>query len=348
MSAALRIPVEVVFAPNWWFQNYGISFDEGFYLDRDQRIENDVRMRRALHERFGIGASDDAPRPVVGSEHVAGGFVVPALLGVEIRFSPNQAPWPVARELSRDAILALEVPDVESAWPMSRLIEDMDWLERQFGCVLGDFNTDGVLNTALQLRGPQFFLDLREDPELVAHLCTVVTETQTRVAQYVRRRTGTCSVAVNRSIVHVDRAMYLHADCSTQMVSPAMFGASLLEYERRLAERLRPFGIHHCGDNLHLFAKLYAETGAVFYDVGWGSDVARCAAALPDAFLNLRLSPVRMLQCRAGEIRRDIEGLLAAVGRTANVGLCCMNMDYGTPDENALALLAAGETYAGK
>ena len=38
MSAASCIPVEVVFAPNWWFQNYGISFEEGFYLDRGQRM----------------------------------------------------------------------------------------------------------------------------------------------------------------------------------------------------------------------------------------------------------------------------------------------------------------------
>lgn len=346
MNTESRIPVEVVFAPNWWFRNYGISFDEGFYFGRDQRIDNDVRMRRALHERFGIGAADPAPRPVVASEHVAGGFVVPALLGVEIRFSPDQAPWPVPRDLARDAIFALRVPDIESTWPMSRLIEDMDWIEREFGCVVGDFNTDGVLNTALQLRGQQFFIDLREDLEQVAHLCTVIAETQARVAGYVRRRTGTCSVAVNRSILHVDRTLYLHANCAAQMVSPGVFRSSLLEYERRLGGRLRPYGIHHCGKNLHRFAELYAETGATFYDVGWGSDVARCAAALPGAFLNLRLNPVRMLQCPAAEIRRDIAGLLGAAGRSSNVGLCSMNLDHGTPDENVLALLAAGETDA--
>ena len=48
---------------------------------------------------------------------------------------------------------------------------------------------------------------------------------------------------------------------------------------------LAPFGIHHCGDNPRLFASAYAETKAVFYDVGWGSDVTRCSADLPDASL---------------------------------------------------------------
>jgi hypothetical protein len=76
-----------------------------------------------------------------------------------------------------------------------------------------------------------------------------------------------------------------------------------------------------------------------FFDVGWGSDVARCRRELPDAFLNLRLNPVRMLQCAAAEIRRDAEQLLAAAGDTRQVGLCCINMDYGTPDENVRALL---------
>ena len=48
-----RIPVEFVFNPNWWFRNFGISFDRRFYFDREARIANDLLMRRALYERFG-------------------------------------------------------------------------------------------------------------------------------------------------------------------------------------------------------------------------------------------------------------------------------------------------------
>jgi hypothetical protein len=49
--------------------------------------------------------------------------------------------------------------------------------------------------------------------------------------------------------------------------------------------------------------------------------------------------PMRMLQFSAAEIRRDAERLLAAVGDTSHVGLCCTNMDYCSPDENVPALL---------
>ena len=74
-------------------------------------------------------------------------------------------------------------------------------------------------------------------------------------------------------------------------------------------------------------------------DVGWGSDVTAVRQALPDVFLNLRLSPVRMLHAVPQEIAADTEALLAAAGPLANVGVCCINMDYGTPDENIFALM---------
>jgi hypothetical protein len=338
------LPVELIFNPNWWFRNYGISFDRPFYFDREVRIANDIAMRRALFERFGLGEADPRPRPVIGSQLVAGGFVVPALLGVEIRFERNQAPCPLPANLKRERIMALRVPDVESTWPMNLWIAQMDALERDFGFVIGDFNTDGVINTALQLRGQDLFVDMVEDEELTGHLFSVVMETQARVAEYARSRTGTCSVAVNRGIVNVDPAIYLHANCSAQMISPALFRRTLLRWELALAERLRPYGIHHCGDNCHLFAKAYGEAGPVFVDVGWGSDVAKVRAALPRAFLNLRLSPMRMLSRSAAEIRADGEALLNAAGH-GNSGLCCSNMDYGTPDENVRAMIeAAGST----
>ncbi len=334
-----NVPVEFVFNPNWWFRNYGISFDRQFYFDKEARIANDVLMRRALYERFGLGEPHPQPRPVIGSMHVAGGFVVPALLGVEIRFAPNEAPWQVSSNLSREHVLALKVPELESTWPMNELIRQMDSLREEFGYVVGDVNTDGVLNTALQVRGQQLFVDMLEDVALVEHLFAVVAETQASVLEYLRQRTGTCSVAVNRSILNVDPTLYIHPNCSVQMISPALFQQRLLPCELLLARRLRPYGVHHCGNNTHLFAHLYAQTGARFLDVGWGSDVSRVRATLPQTFLNLRLSPMRMLNEPASTIREDVARLLAAAGDKQNVGVCCINMDYGTPDGNVRAVL---------
>jgi hypothetical protein len=117
-----HIPVNLVFSPSWWFHHYGVSFEEPFYLDPETRIRNDVLMRKALHQRIRLGQPDPQPRPVIGSRHIAGGFVVPALLGVEPRFSRDQAAWPVPLHLDRQSALSLRVPDLGSTWPMDVLI----------------------------------------------------------------------------------------------------------------------------------------------------------------------------------------------------------------------------------
>ena len=63
---AKPIPAEVIFNPHWWYRNYGISFDESFYFDRALRIQNDLQMRRALYERFRLGAAQSGAAPDCG------------------------------------------------------------------------------------------------------------------------------------------------------------------------------------------------------------------------------------------------------------------------------------------
>jgi uroporphyrinogen-III decarboxylase len=146
-------------------------------------------------------------------------------------------------------------------------------------------------------------------------------------------------------VYHVDPGLFLHANCTVQMISPDTYRQMLLSVERTMAEHLQPYGIHHCGDNMHLIAPVYAELPVAFFGVGWGSDVARCREMLPDAFFNLRLNPVRMLQCTPQEIAEDTEKLLLAAGALEQAGVCCINMDYGTPDENIFAMFEVVQRY---
>lgn len=342
------LPIELVFNPNWWYRNYSIRFDKPYYFDPETRIENDMLMRRVLYERYGelgLGERDPQPRPIIGSMHVAGGFVIPALFGAEVIFREDQAPWVRPMNLTDEEVWRLEPPCVEATWPLREMIADMDTLEAHYGWVIGDFDTDGVLNTALSLRGEPLFLDLHDNPPLIHHLFTVIADTQAKVARYLRRRTGSCAIATNRIITKVEPSMYLHSNCSVQMISPDSYKEFLLPYEIALAEQLPPYGIHHCGDNMHLFAPTYAHVSASFFDVGWGSDVPACRNALPDAFFSLRLSPVRMLQCRPYEIATDIEKLLLAAEPLGRAGVCCINMDYDTPDENIFAVYEVVQRY---
>jgi uroporphyrinogen-III decarboxylase len=342
------LPVELVFNPNWWHRTSGISFDKSFYMDAKTRIKNDVTMRRVLHERFGdigLGESDPQPRPIIGSMHVAGGFVIPALLGSEIIFETDAAPQPKSMDITVEQIEALEKPNFRELWPMKPLIGDMDALEEEYGYLVGDLNTDGLLNAAYHLYGQDLFIDFYQAPERVTKLLETIAELIGDVALYIRERTGSPSIAVNRMVERVNPALFLHANCSVQMISPKSYREIQLPIEQRMAERAGLFGIHHCGNNLHQIAPVYAELPSVFFDVGWGSNVAKCREALPDAFLNLRLDPVRMLQCTPQEITQDTENLLSAVGPLEKAGVCCINMDYGTPDDNIFAMSEVVERY---
>ena len=341
MAGRQPIPVELVFNPNWWYQTAGIPFDESFYFDPAARIDNDVTMRRVLHERFGalgLGEADPRPRPIIGSQHVAGGFVIPALLGAEIHFAKDAAPQPLPRPMDGAQIDVLEKPDLRSTWPMNVFMAQMDELEAEWGSVVGDLNTDGLLNAAYHFYWQQLFIDFYEAPERVRRLLALIGDLIVDVASAIRQHTGTCSIAVNRMVEEVDPRLFFHANCSVQMISPQNYRDIQLPVERHMAQRIQPYGIHHCGDNLHKIAPVYAELPLVMVDVGWGSDVAQVREALPAAFLNLRLNPVRMLQEDAQTIAADTTALLCAAGAVDNVGVCCINMDYGTPDENIWAM----------
>lgn len=342
------LPVELVFNPNWWHQTAGISFDEAFYLDPATRIRDDVTMRRVLWQRYsnlGLGEEDPQPRPIIGSLHVAGGFVIPALLGAQIRFAPDAAPQPLPRTVTAQQIDAFEKPDFRTRWPMRELLAQMDELEAEYGRVVGDLNTDGVLNAAYHFYGQDLFADFYLASDRVRRFLDVIGELITDVALAVRARTGSCSISVNRLVEQVDRRMFYHANCSVPMISPASYRDLYLPVEQAMARRIQPYGIHHCGANLHKVAEAYGKLHPVMVDVGWGSDVAAVAAALPETFLNLRLSPIRMLRCTPQEIAADTAMLLEAAGSPERCGICCINMDFGTPDDNIFAMAEIVERF---
>jgi uroporphyrinogen-III decarboxylase len=246
-----------------------------------------------------------------------------------------------------EEIEALEKPDFKSLWPMTQLIPDMDALEAEYGYLVGDINTDGLLNAAYHLYGQELFLDFYQAPERVQRLLGLIGELIVDVALYIRERTGSCSVSVNRMVSHVGSGLFLHGNCSVQMISPESYRDIQLPIEQQMAERIQPYGVHHCGNNMHKIAPVYAELPAVYFDVGWESDVTLCREALPNAFLNLRLNPVRMLNCTPQEIADDTEKLLSVAGPLEQTGICCINMDAGTPDDNIFAMFNVVQRYRG-
>jgi uroporphyrinogen-III decarboxylase len=349
ITSPIFLPVEVVFHPHWWHRNCGLDFDEPFFHDPDVRVEAERRMRQLLYDRFGgvgMGEKDAKPRPVIGPVHNGLGYVIPALLGCKVEFFPDSSPQVITADMTEEEILALDVPDVTKTWPMQEIINMMDFLESRYGYLEGDICCEGVQNVALYLRGNQLYVDYYENPSLAHHVLEIVTETILQVAKYVRSRTHTTSISCNRTLALLQPAIHMTANCSVTMISNGTYEEFILPYDKYLAEHLSPYGIHYCGTDMDRLLEGFAKvTGCEFFDVGWGSDVQACRGVFPHAWFNLRLSPVKLLTCTPDEVRSDTEKLLLAGKPLQNASVCCINMDYGTPDENVFAIYEAVEEF---
>ncbi|MEW5957291.1 MAG: uroporphyrinogen decarboxylase family protein [Chloroflexota bacterium] len=347
------LPVEVVFHPHWWYKNYGLTFEWDFFYQPERRVAQEQRMRRLLYERFGdlgLGQKDAPRRPIIGPILLGSGYIIQEILGCEVNYQADGNPWVLPRHLSEAETWALAVPeDIEQTPSMRHLLALMDSLEAEFGYLQGDVPLHSVVNVALDLRGQDYFIDLIEKPELVRHLHTVIARTIYEVGRRVKARTGHVALSINRTIASFNPGIFTIPNCSLQMISPRMYEQQLLEFDAWLGRQLPPPGFHHCGSNAHLFAPLYARAGAVYLDVGWGSDIAACRAALPRAWLSLRLNPVNMLTATPAEAAAAVEKLLAAhPAPWDRVAVCCINMDYGTPDEAIRAMFQTVARYRGE
>ena len=343
------LPVEVVFHPNWWYRNYGIHFDKDFFFDPLTRVESDRLMRQALFERFsdlGLGEEETNPRPCIGGTLLAAGYMISAILGCEIRYFEDAPPEVLPANLTEKQIFQLEVPTFRDTPIMMDLLKLMDSLYQKFGYLEGDINWEGVQNVALNLRGQQLFLDYYENPEIVKKLLDTVASTITQFLNFMVVRTGSTSVSVNRIVRLVNRRINLHSNCTVTMTSEEFYRKFLLKYDRMFSQTFQPYGIHFCGDDMQRFRHEFAKIENLsFLDVGWESDVKLCRKVFPGTFLSLRLSPVRMKTEPVEVIKNDIMKLLKDAGSFSKTGLCCINMDYGTPDENIRKIYEVAEQF---
>ena len=240
------LPVEIVFHPSWWNRHYGLTFDETFFFDPAKRVESERLMRAALYERFGdvgLGEANAVARPVVGPVHLAAGFLASAVMGCEVRYFDSAPPEVIPRNLTDDQVMALDAPNLETNPAFSRLIALMNSLEAPYGRLEGDVNWEGVQNVALNVRGPQLFADYYEHPALARRLLEVIAQTLAPMAAYVRRRTGSNSIAVNRIVGAVDSRISLHSNCTVTMISAGTYREYLSG--ARPPARSQPLAVRH-------------------------------------------------------------------------------------------------------
>ena len=336
------LPVDVVFHPSWWHRHAGISFDEDFFYHPVRRVEAERRMEQVLYERFGdlgLGENRNRDLPVIGAVHNAAGFFVSEMLGCRVDYLEDAPPQVICASRGDLAL------DVEAAFrsPAARRLHSLiDALKTKFGYVVGDVNWAGVLNLALDLRGQAIFLDMEDRPEEVRIYFNNIAAVLERFTAGIAHETGTTSISVNRAVRHIAEPIFLHSECALTMISTAHYEAFLRPIDADWSLRRRPFGVHYCGADPHRYAEALAGLPHLdFLDVGWGGDVAALRAKLPRTFLNLRLSPVEIVDWSPARIHAIVTKLVRASGDPLLTGVCCINMDDRVGDDKIRAIFEA-------
>ncbi|MBN1508185.1 MAG: hypothetical protein JW955_15145 [Sedimentisphaerales bacterium] len=333
------LPVEVVFAPEWWHKHAGVCFDRDFFFHPARRVEEERRMERVLHEkwgRFGLGSAKGEIRPEVGAVHLAAGYMISQMLGCEVRYHEDHPPQIVPRNAETLIVEPERAFDSQVSRDFQNLVE---LLRARYGRVCGDVNWSGILNIALDLRGQDVFVDMYTHPEDVQQNFHRIAQIIERFVTAVENSTGTSSISVNRNVRHFARPVFLHSECSHTMISEAFYERFLMPLDVAWSRCHRPFGIHYCGPDPHRYAQTFAKLPCLdFLDVGWGGDVARLRQFLPNTFLNLRLSPVEIVRQTTDEIRATIVRLVSESGNPYLTGVCCINMDDAVTDDKVAAI----------
>ena len=339
LSAKLMLPVDIVLSPEWWFHNEGITFDEDFFYDPARRVEAERRMEKVLSQRwgkYGLGEDKDKGLPVAGAVHLAAGFLLSEMLGCKVEYKQDAPPQVIPAEM-KDLNISVESAFESAVY--KRFKKLCEALKAKYGYLAGDVNWGGLLNIALDLRGQALFMDMFDKPGQVGQFFAEIAAVIERFTQNLQKQTQTTSISVNRTVRHFESPVFLHSECSHTMISVEDYKKFLFKYDARWSEKYRPFGIHFCGKDAHRYAEVFAELPYLdFLDVGWGGDLALLRKVLPDTFLNIRLSPVEIIEQSSEEIADTIGRLVADSGNAQLTGICCINMDEKVADEKITAI----------
>ena len=327
------LPVDIVLHPSWWFHNEGIIFDEDFYFNPVKRVEVEKKMEKILYDRwgkYGLGHDRNQNIPIIGAVHLAAGYLISEMLGCKVDYQEDSAPQVQCAHMEK---LEIESAPAFKSNAFKRFEKLVDSLKQKHGYLKGDVNWSGVLNTAIDLRGENIFIDMYDRPEKVSQYFSDIAEVIDKFTKGIQAETRSTSISVNRNVRHFDSPIFLHSECSLTMISVDDYEKSLLPIDIKWSMRNRPFGIHYCGADPHRYAKSFAKIANLdFLDVGWGGDLRILRKHLPTTFMNIRLSPVEIINQSTEEIRTTIEKLVRDSANPWLTGVCCINMDHHVSD----------------
>ena len=333
----MKIPFDVTFHPSWWHKHAGVSFKKEFFTDAEYRIEADIQMRKVLYEKFGdfgLGEKSPKPRPLLGSDLIASGYLHSEIMGCEVRYQEENPPEVLCANLSDEAVMNLQSPDLEKIEIWRNIEAQGKYLYEKYGFVETHINLMGIQNIAMDLRGQNLLMDYYLNPELAHHLLEVCTQLSIDIGRQLKRYSSNLSAGVTAIVKQTVPDMYLTSNCTVEMISLDTYNSFLAQYDQRMAEAFGSFGIHHCGQTMEHVVEGYKNIKNLkFAEVGAFSDIAYVREQLRHIHLNLRYSPVKLKDVQKDTLHQEIHAMLELGKPLDQLSISCVGIDSLVTDE---------------
>ena len=321
---------EFGFTPKWYRDAVGIDFGRQWHTDPAYRRDSWILMAREVQRRFPaipIGQVQNPEEPTDLLTGIYGASFVALLFGIPIDYQEDNWPWSAREHLDGPAVDALTPPDLDKSEPFDRLMEQIEWIDREIGSVYGFLNWQGVLNSAYRIRGEDLFLEMITEPERVHHLCACVAETMIEGARRLYERQRTAGVDVQHFTV---------SNCLVNMVSSEHYEQFLLGHDQHISETFGLIGVHNCAWNANLYLDPYSKIPDVAYvDMSMESDLEKAHRLFPDSRRAIMYTPMCVRDKATPELRSDLERIAREYGPC---DLVFADIESGTPDERILEL----------
>ncbi len=270
------------FSEAWFHRCYGMDFGERYFLDPIFRTEQDREARRLLHERFGalgLGKKDPLPQPHL---EVCGHRFLPALLGCEVVYQPDQPP--AVRHLpaaSAREVAAIPKRDLATHRWAREFRRQGQALRDRYGAVDATINHGGPLNVASNALGLEAF--------------SFLADGSAEFRAFLRAMAELCLDTYDQLTLplnpHLDpgRELFL-GNCPVMMLAPTTYRNEVFPADYWLRRQVKRFGLHHCGPMDRYLGDYQALGPCDYVEVGWGSALAKVREAFPATPLDLMIN----------------------------------------------------------
>ncbi len=336
----LNIRAGFSFASDWYYHNCGTPWDEVTMRDPVKRHAMQEKQAHFVRQKYPTFFGEDSekvrPHPSIG----IGVATLPMLFGSPVRFTPNMDPIALPALAPTDDPMMLKPPDLDNE--MQWLFKEIDtliaagWKKQEIGLP----NLQGPLNIAMRVVGDTRMLNLiarKSQAATVRHILTVISDAFIDVNRILRK-------GLNKPPV----SGFTIAGCTYAYLGPTHWLEFCLPIVKK-CEVLGNVGLHHCGVAPAEKLEAYAHYPWTNVELGFGSDLKRARQLfihpkLGPVPFSCRISPFRMLNQPAKQIRKDVEWIC----ENAKGGLVSINVvgiPLGTKDENLWAMYNAVEDY---